>query len=263
MTVKTKREGPCNGIALYGAQQGRIEFEKWIGITVKWFDNCGNPVDTIAVDGEGFAGNPIQLDRGMKLLERRGYDKVRRIDLFSTIPDYKQIVFGWRMYASMQVAPQQAVVCFSNNIVSFNVDLLQSLGSELLGCCNCCYGYCYQRDFRLGPDLYASGMTSGLGYANSEMREADAIAKWFHELHEERRFLKGFLRDIYSLNLLSQHHLNMKVIGGEVLADWISRAPIRGKLTLATSDLWWWTLCSTELTQVRALLETSGILLGV
>jgi hypothetical protein len=69
------------------------------------------------------------------------------------------------------------------------------------------------------------------------------------------------LRDVFPLNYLVASHLNFK-LGEQTLGEWISDSQTRGLLTSLQPGLWCWSVPETVISQIRAALEPSGLLVA-
>lgn len=177
--------------------------------------------------------------------------------IYSTRPDYKQLIFGWKACAAMTFEDQTSIV------LGWEAGLLdrESLLEKLLLLTDDCYAIGYRRPFKKGPDVYAYGMASGLEYGKADMDEKDRIGAWFRERIGENRHTKGMLRDVFPNNVLMDCHINRK-IGATTLKDWVQLKSGRGCLTNLRSNQWLWDLSEEEIRYVRPVLSKEGLLIA-
>jgi hypothetical protein len=119
------------------------------------------------------------------------------------------------------------------------------------------YGIGYQRDFNLGPEMYAYGLVVGLKYSPQEMAEGDRNAAWMHERPGAIRHLQGYFRDVYPLNILSSQLLSREVRNLH-LARWIQQTSDRGHLAQLSDEAWLWRIAESHLAVVKADLQQAG-----
>jgi hypothetical protein len=123
------------------------------------------------------------------------------------------------------------------------------------------YGIGYQRPFAKGPALYAYGMSAGLGYSGTDRIEMNRIGAWMRERMAQNRHKNGMLRDIYSLNLLTQTHLDQEV-ERHSLHEWIEETQERGQLVDLGNKQWIWRLPDALIDNVRSSLRSAGLIIA-
>jgi len=245
----SKRQGDCCCLALYGWSRP-IDLAKWGDFALSFFEAVGIQPDTGALGGE--SRQVVDIDRVLTRLRKSDFSTKNGVSLYTTIPnlpDSKPMLFRWSAFADVSASPNQFMLfCFAADEKSLGA--FERLLPQLLEVVTPKYGIGYVRDFKKGPDLFAYGMTSGLGYSDAEMEEKDRIAAWFHQTPEERT---ARLRDIFPMNILSRPLLNLPV-NGATLQNWIDRAPERGTLTEIKNDVWLWKVESENIPANRTKL---------
>ncbi len=250
----------CNCVALYGTEESNINLQGWLESICNLFRRHGSNPDKIAIAGKGFTGRPLTLKQGIKRLLDANVD-VEAIELFATVTNYDAIIFGWRLYAALNVKLKTLVFCFDNDATSFEEEHLIQIMKDQLQFFEFKYGICYQREFKKGPELYAYGMTAGLGYNDEDMREKVLISKWFHVSVDRNNFVNGLIRDVYFINVLSNEYLNNKSNDVNLL-DLINSTPIGGTIKQFSDKLWIWIVEPKFITQVRELLARNDLLVS-
>jgi hypothetical protein len=120
------------------------------------------------------------------------------------------------------------------------------------------YGIAYRRSACLAPGLYAIGMLGRSGGAQPDDDETRLrITRWFDELRQSRRHLRGWFRSVYPFQLLSELHRKACLVNGQTLA-----ASGLGAWEQISDELWLWELPKEELPKALALLSDSGLLLS-
>jgi hypothetical protein len=132
------------------------------------------------------------------------------------------------------------------------------LGVDLLGAE---YGYYFVRDDLCCPSNYAWGMGSPLDYSLLERDDAYEVGEWRDFVREGRLWTSNpaQLRDLFSLNLLSERHLSTSTRLGR-LSDWIVGGPGRGRLDEIRNGSAFWSLSDAEIHAVRPILNEAALL---
>lgn len=250
----------CNCVALYGAKHSTYNLKGWYEYMLTWFEQCGTSPDMVGVTGQGFSKKALPFAYLNKRLEKKGFQGIESIELYSTVPDYTQLVFGWKLSADLNIKAKTMTVCFDDNSVGFNFSYLKRLVKELSQFYEFQYGICYQREFKKGPALYAYGFTAGLGYDESDMNEKGLISKWLHDSYDKSSYLEGYMRDIYPLNVLSNAHLN-KHVGEQPLKEWVLRTSERGTLEQLNESCWIWEVNTRDTANIRCVLGAHRVLI--
>src|SRR5579859_7119649 len=75
------------------------------------------------------------------------------------------------------------------------------------------YGIGYVRAMAKSPSFYAVGVLGGSAYpyADESQEDLDRVGAWLHEKLGRKRYLHGYLRDVYPVNLLSEEHVNARI----------------------------------------------------
>jgi hypothetical protein len=187
---------------------------------------------------------------------------VSTLELYHTLPDYTQLVFGWDVTAALFSDEHRSMyLCCDQTLVDLNVSDFEATIESAAREIGLLYGIGFARPYRLGPVMYATGMATGLGYSDQDMLEADRIGSWFREVIGQNRHRTGLLRDLYPLNVISEPHLGQRV-GGARLADWIRHSPDRGTLRPLDNGAWLWRVEESQIESVRAPLVDAGLLIA-
>lgn len=238
------RVGLCNCLALYD-WRGEISAARFHDIALTVFHANGVAPDTGACSSDEHDLRTYAELFSNLPNERRG------ISLYHTLPDYNQLVFGWDLIATLDtVDSRQMIFCYPQDSAGIGLTFLAGIVRTLAQELQLTYGIGYQRDFDLGPDLYAYGLVTGLEYGPEDMAEGDRIAAWMHEQMDRNRHLTGLLRDVYPINVLSRPHVE-RPIAGQAFGQWIETAPDRGRLEPLANDAWLWTVPEERLLPVR------------
>lgn len=250
------KECICNCIALYGEKNFCVDLKKWYFYIKQWLVEGGYSIDSIGIKGHGFSGKAENFDKISSKLEGSKFTGIKSIEVYSEPRGKKQTVFNWRITADINLDQGLMVICFDNSLFSNDTSTIEKIISSLIRISDIAYGIYYQRNIDKGPAFYAYGMTTGLGYSDQEMNEADKIAKW---MYLESNVRKNFLRDIYRINILSQKHLEKQVYN-TTLIDWIKETDSRGSIEQINKKLWIWKVGSDSIDQIKKELGEIGIL---
>jgi hypothetical protein len=251
------RSGICNCLAIYDWCRD-ITPVRFHEIATALFNANGVIPDTASITPTGAERNDVQeYSRAVAALPTlRG-----GVDFLHTIPGYKQLTFGWDACASLHTDRDKTMLfCFAQNLANLDVGYFERIVRTLAAEVDLKYGIGYQRDFELGPDMYAHGMVSGLGYSPRDIAEADRIGAWMQERPGASRHLHGCLRDVYPLNILSTRHLSRDV-GKLSLEQWIQQATDRGQLVQLNNGASLWIIPDRHIADVQAKLQQAGCII--
>jgi hypothetical protein len=250
--------GDCNCVALFDWER-RIDPARWLPLAIALFDECRVSPDTCSVIATR-GGNNKRI--ALRTLQRR-IDEGERpvsIQLFNTIPGYRQLIFGWRVSAGIDELDGCSMrFSWDNELLRFDVDWVLKILREIARQCRLTYGFGYQLSFDRGPEVYALGMNAS--FEDGGEAEDDRIARWMRERIGQRRHLNGMLRDVYPLNIIGRRHLSGPVDGADLRA-WIEASPQRGLLATIDDGIWLWEVPAESLLTVRQTLERAGRLIA-
>ena len=121
------------------------------------------------------------------------------------------------------------------------------------------YGIAYFRSNLFGPAQYAKGI---LGKSTTLPFEDDPLArerirKWLQHKLQGNAYPQDGFRSVYPAQLVSDVHRTARVDTGQTVADLGL-----GTWTPADDGLWLWELTDDEVTEAKAILDRSGLLLA-
>jgi hypothetical protein len=247
------RTGLCNCFALYD-WDGDITPGVFHEIVKSLFDEFGVVPDITSTTPPNAEKNYVQeyVNFLADLPKLQG-----NIDFYHTVPGYKQLVFGWDCFASLSTRPDKTMVfCCDHNLANLGLECFETVARSLAGEIQLKYGIGYQRSFKLGPEMYAYGMVTGLKYSQSDLAEADHIGMWVRERLDANRHLRGYLRDVYPLNVISSCHL-ARHVEGLSLSQWIEASSDRGQLIYLGKDTFLWEVPDEQISEVRHKLRAA------
>lgn len=252
------RQGICNCLVLYD-WKNVISPEDFHTVAIDLFKDQGILPTLCSIINE--QGNEKECDYIDNLNHVR--DAKNGFELYHTIDKYKQIAFGWDVMTSMtHLGGKTLTLCWSQSLAGLPIEWVCHAARRLCILSDMSYGIGYQRDFRLGPDLYAYGMVSGLKHTADDIAAADRIGAWFRERLNEKRHLAGMLRDIYPYNILSDAHLSQRM-NGISLKDWIKRDHANGRLSPITRNNWLWEIDCRSIEDIRKAARDNGLVICV
>ncbi len=208
-------------IALYD-WDGDLDVREFHAIATAFFELNGvTPNDACLSCGDRDRGGSYK--RVTKLLAAETLPPDATLSLVHMLPDSVEPLRDWDVSAELMYVSSNKTIYLGCDMALANVDLVtgRRLVEALARHVKLRYGIGYARTVELGPELYAHGIVSGLGYSDADMAEADRTGSWFNERIDFNRHLQGLLRDVYPLNVLSAPHLAQPV-GGVPLGEWIA-----------------------------------------
>ena len=252
------RKGSAKCIVFYD-WEGEYSLKDWLAIAVKFFRLLGGLPDHVLFGNRPDKTKTSSIEElEKKVLSGKSLPKV--VELFLTIPGFKQLAFGWSVFASINSHQTKTMMfCFDKEMADSCQDLLDEIISEVTEDSGQVYGIVYERPFSKGPDMYTYGMSAGLGYSEEEMKEADNIGAWMNERMALNRHLEGYFRDIYSENIVSQNHVN-SMIEGMTLAEWIEKNNI-GVLKPLSDKVYRWSAPQSQIEKARMAIKANSLLI--
>jgi len=124
---------------------------------------------------------------------------------------------------------------------------------------NPAYGISYTHPLWLAPRLYAGGTLGGRVATDSSVAGkayAAPVRQWRIDHWSEQKWLRGWFRDVYPLQLLNPEHVSTRLQDGRSFMD----SGI-GKLTPCGEDRWLWSVDEGELASAREMLTAASRLL--
>lgn len=242
------RNGVSKCIVFYD-WKGDISLSTWLEIAFKLFEMLG--VSPNKILGGSRADKCKELSESdINKIKNSKNSKTKVLQIYKTLPEYKQLIFGWDVYMSLDTSQLKTMTfCFNDELKQIASTDIEGLASDLARECSLTYGIVYERGFNKGPELYALGMSSGLGYSDDEMKEANEIGFWMNERMAMNRHLSGCFRDIYEVNFICTEHLK-KELSSTTVKEWISKNNC-GELTELSSDFYMWSLNKEQIIKAR------------
>jgi hypothetical protein len=255
------RSNTCACLAVYD-WTGELDTVQFHELAREFFDANGVLPNICGVERPNGSGGNMSYTVMKERLRSEPLPLVDGLTLYHTLPDYAQLVFGWDVTAALECHRRKMMAfCCDQTIRGLDLNYFVGLLERIARIVQLCYGIGYLRSFELGPSIYASGLGIAAGFSDEEMAEADRIGAWFREIIGANRHMRGYLRDVYPLNVISEPHLSQRV-GGMPLADWIGQSPQRGTLRSLPGDAWIWRIDESNVDAVRAELVQTGLLIA-
>ena len=157
----------------------------------------------------------------------------------------------WRFQANFNFPLDNNWLQVAHNLFQLSIDIL---GAE--------YGYFFVRDDFCGPDCYMYGMATLLDGSFLARDDKQELGNWSDVVADGALWSPSgpSMRDLFQVNLLSDHHARQIVDGQYGLVGWIEHQPGRGAVQKLGQDRWLWTLTDAEMVAVRPVLAEAGFL---
>ena len=246
-------------LALYGIKASQTSAQGFYKATVDWFRQTGYFPDKLSVHGSNYSGNFASFKRTNTKLKSTGFDAIRGFTIASFLPDGKAPLYDYRLIASYDADPEgvYALMSCESNLLKFSETSLPSIALSLIRILEPEYGIGYFRSRKLGPVLYAIGLSQGL--SREDYEEGVNIAWWGSLGMVDKVYQQGLLRDVYQWNVLSLAQLSFP-IGCIPLKEWITQSSTRGLLSQITEENYLWKLENCQLMEVRIALKEANII---
>jgi hypothetical protein len=249
----------CAVVAVYGLAPERRSLQSFYREITAWMAEVGHPPGKVSVHGTGHSGKPIAARTAEGKLQKSGFKGVTDLTLFALGEGARIPLRDYLIMASCSTEGSYAFVAGRTSVVSLSSTSLLPVLHSLSDLLRPSYGIGFTRESRLGPAMYAIGMSEGLGPSGREYAESLEISRWGDLGMVREVFREGFLRDVYPWNLLNQAQLDRQV-DGLSLREWIAHDPERGALTPASIDRWLWEVSSRRVSAVGESLRRAGVL---
>jgi hypothetical protein len=247
----------CNCLALFGSPFAPSQLSQLFDFVIDELANRNLRPDYIGASWEEGTLKNKTLSEATGLLRSRRFLGLESLSISITHPGYTQLAFGYDFSADIQSSCGDVV--FSANVQhSANGILTADFLAQVSSILNPGYGFRFARGINRGPSLYAFGVSAGLSVSAQD--EIERIGQWMRERISERRFLKGFLRDIYPDNILTRDHLSFS-IDGVPLQVWIQGNSHRGALVEIDQKRFLWRIKNDEIARIRDELRPTGMLI--
>lgn len=234
----------------------RCDLPRLFHLVLGRFRQIGKQPDLVGL-GKGH-DKMLSFERGLKKLQSENWQRADGFSLKAS-RSHGGSVSGW--YISCGCSKEFGYFFFSvaDDLVALDNEYFVSFVREMSGALSFEYGYVYERSLHKGADLYAVGITSGLGNSRGETAEGNAIAKWFNSVayfQQRQQWRSHQLRDVYEVNFLSSFHLD-RIVNEKRLRDWIAESPDRGTVRDFIADRFVWTVPKSDVPKVRETLKAN------
>lgn len=262
------KAGPLsNTLALYDFAIEEVDFKGWFYYVLKLYEYYGYPPIKMGCMGQNApkSSKLTTFKYGRKLVEKFDFKGVDAIEIY-TIPQETPDIYPDEGPLSIQISAGtasgkgDAILCLDDEVESFERKVFEKLACDLYQFFKPQYGIFYQREFKKGPAWYAGGVIQGLD-RTKDFEEREKIGKWGNAYcFADGGYKTGDLRDIYTLNFLSQLHLDQKV-GDLTLEQWINSKEAHGELKKLAENFWSWYVKPAYIPYIREVLRPTGFVL--
>ncbi|MBI1918882.1 MAG: hypothetical protein HYS12_29685 [Planctomycetes bacterium] len=233
----------------------------WLERGVDFLVESGFPPQEMALssmDGsvDGLFAYPSQKD---VITSKISQGVINVLGIYANPAKGQDLVMNWQALVYIDPKNGYAFLGVPKELGYSAADLLRKALAVHEGFVDPHYGFAYFHPTRRGPDFFAVGiLAQSDGYEMVDDVYGTAVAKWFAELSEGRRHFRGWFRDVFPANLLSEAHVNVQLQNGQTLRD----AGL-GRLTPLESGLWLWELLGSEMAAAREALAKAGVLICI
>ena len=249
----------CWVVALYGFDVRGESLALLYEDLLTWFDAHDCHPDKLSVHGEGFSGKVEAFSRYHLRLKERGFETIEYFSISSLLAEATLPIHDWKMTADVSSRSSYAVFAADSSLVSMEGSMLD-ITRRAVEHLRPLYGIGYRRERRLGPVLYAIGLSYGINaFSGPQYEEMLRISRWSDTGKRGQVYRQGLLRDVYPYNFLTEAQLSAPV-GGTRLGEWIRLGAERGELAPFEGNVSLWTVDDAARPRVRKVLQEAGLI---
>jgi hypothetical protein len=258
----------CACLALYGCEE-RLTAQTWLGVAERYFQYLGVSPTLCVVTFTSGRTRTFHWNVGRLRVE--DISGVETLFCSADLPHNRDLL-QWEA-ATSWVRPAHS------SLPTVFFGYRQHLGPfSITGCMHLSrlaslhstigYGIGYEHDGRMGPEAYAHGLEVQFADFEVDSRESKRLSLWWRECSAPRvgepsrfRHLRGMIRDVYPVSVLSPVHLAQEV-GQRNFGEWIGAATTRGTLTQIGGGNSLWAIPAGGIPAVRAELKAAGLIIA-
>ena len=234
----------------------------WLERGVKFLVDSGFPPQEVALsstDGSIDGLFPYPSEHAF-ITDRMGQGVINVLGIYANLAGGQDLVMNWQALVYISLKRGHAFLGVPKELGYSAADFLGEALAVHQGFVDPHYGFAYFYPTRRGPDFFAVGILANWdGYDEvDDGIYGTSVARWLDELREGRRHLRGWFRDVFPANLLSDAHVNVQLPSGQTLRD-----SGLGRLTPLESGLWLWELLASEMVAAREALAQAGVLICI
>ena len=277
------------GIALHFFDHASIDWRGWHEYVIDLWEGFGLAPHRAYTHGPhyGYSSYTSTYKAAASKLEKFNYEKISACDFIVIKPEFVaaknvseyisevSLRSGWALEADKEEKPDQFQEAYAYFLIdaalqSPEQDWLVELATNLQLYTGAKYGYHFSLPFEAGPNLFVGGSDR----FSKTVEEYLRVTKWKEFLSDlyvsyltpqemRKPMALGHLRDIFTMNFLSQCHLDLVLDAqGTTLAQWIEADDERGSYWRLRDDFFCWQLEDEEQAlEVRKALIPSGIII--
>jgi hypothetical protein len=211
----------------------------FVQLAEQWLSLLGQPLNFAAAKAPGLSGRAVPYVRVRHKLHESSIEKARYVELMSMPPDDARFAEA-PIYASIN--SRREILLAVDTLLPMNEGSWLMIAERMHSALPFVYSYQYALPYSVGPGHYASGIVHGSIDDFMHEHEKELRTRWSHVLlSPEKNPPDQSLRQVYSLQILSEGHLHLK-IQGVTLREWIDQSTDRGRLRPFLANLWVWSV---------------------
>lgn len=251
--------------AFYGIFHNAKTVENYFNSTLRWFSSLGLRPDYLGASSDDKAGNVISFSRGSKRLIKNGFNNISSLEVYAAPMNNKilwrdnTIAFDYEGNSNKLCAYMSVV----NDIYNSNQESLNSIVEEMIAILKPEYGIGYHRPKAYGPGVYVYGVSvspsEDASFDGENYEESLRINRWSDIGMKRQVYKRGYLRDLYPYNYLTQVHLD-RLVDGITLKTWIKQNLSHGTLKEMPQGLTLWSVLPENIPVLRKKLREMGVI---
>lgn len=255
-------------LALYD-WDGQLDQMNWSSLIIDFFQNIDLYPNVAVCCSENKWSKPISIRTLQSRLKRKML--FNSIELYLLPEKYQTFMDATAgvLFEDSGTPPQgkrSMVIAIPGNLDSKRIENFYQLCREISKQCDLRYGIGFEMPQACGPIYYGIGIVQSSDDCHFTEIEEEEISLWFRErigsrgMEPENRHLKGKLRGVYRINIISEVHLNTN-LKDNTLKNWILADSKRGVLQELNKNLSWWQIPTESIPDVYEYLMKVGVII--
>jgi hypothetical protein len=208
-----------NNLVLYLKQNNDLhDIQKLLNWGIEIMNSYNFTPNYIGISGGNYPDNLVKIKTGITKLTKNNFQDVTSFELYFSETDSPS--YDWELCFILKIKDSVEIYIGGNNELISLASIIQRLDEFLSQFSyESIYGYFFSRPYNLGPEFYPFGV----GYGDISDEELSKCTLWRNDLYGNIQFFNGKIRELYTLNILHENHLNFKMNNGKLFIEFIKK----------------------------------------